>query len=266
MSAKWKELPSATSGFGVELEFHVPYNIKTNHPKSKFFPLFKESRSPTRFSSLKSDCTCGRCSDYDYDYGWSGLEIVLGVFPLDDAGTRHFQEMLSSIYHDIFLLKNEARCKTPFSRSCGFHLHLSKDLFSKDTLETFFQLFYDYQDGIFEHLVHSSRSKNENIYKMSSSFPGYSHFVCTNVSESHPTVEIRHAGMTYNQESLINWVKFVRLMYQVSQNDQFFDEFTKTKELLPAIKKFKAPRWFGKTDFLKWVKMPVDERFPIRVN
>src|ERR1035437_2024770 len=163
MADIWK-LPTARKGFGIELEFHIPSDIvreQFTQEESKFFSRFRNNRRLNTYCLLKSDCSAGRTCDSGWDYMWDGLEINLGIFPLNNKGISHFQETLNIIYDDIKVFMQKYKYKRPFSRTCGFHVHLSRTLFEKEnSVDNFYGLFHQYQKDIFTQLVHKSRDGN----------------------------------------------------------------------------------------------------------
>jgi hypothetical protein len=264
MSSTWK-VPEAKKGFGVELEFHVPSptHQDVENEKFKFFSEFACDDWLSNYFGLKEDESCGQ-NDWRGDY-WEGLEINLGIFPLNRGGLVHFRKILDVIYHDIKLLKKEVNCKVPFTKNCGFHVHLSEGLFeSKDSIDNFSNLFKRFQRDIFKRLVHGSRTNNDCVGHLCAGDDGisYDHFMCVNHSEYHKTIEVRHAGMTANKDSLVNWIKFVSLMHDMAHNVDA--EKIKPKEsLISFLKEYPVPKWIGKDKFLQWTVLPKRSRFPL---
>ena len=257
-------LPKAESGFGVELEFHVPQDISVKHKGLKFLSKFSKDRYKklNPFTCIKGDCSCGKRGWY----GWDGLEINLGVFSLDRKGIKGFDSILDGIYHDIAILKEkDPNCKNPITRTCGFHVHVSRGLFKQGVPTNFLSLWHKYQDDIFQHFTHPCRMKSCYVIRLDSPFAWSSdHGSCLNYSH-HPTYEIRHMGMTSSTEALVNWVKFIYLMVETAQDQDAHASFLKSKTLLDGLENTSYPAWFEREKFLNWARKSPKSKFPVRI-
>jgi hypothetical protein len=267
MAGIWK-LPNAQKGFGVELEFHIPSYIVIERfvrEESKFFSLFKNNYRLNSYCLLKSDCSAGRMSYNGWgDSEWDGLEVNLGIFPLNNKGINHFQETLDAIYDDLRIFMQKYKYKKPFSRGCGFHVHLSRSLFERqNSLANFYGLFHQYQKDIFSQLVHKSRDGNTYSRKLLGTWETDDHYVCVNRNTRHHTIEIRHAGMTSNKETMVNWTKFIQLMHHLSQCPAKLSKFKQNDKLMEAIDGLSRATMVSKDRFMQWVESTDEDRFSL---
>jgi hypothetical protein len=279
-------VPTASSGFGVELECCIDSDTlydwhRKKDSRLKFFSRFKEND----FCKIKDDSSCGG-------------EINLGIFDFTPKNIHKFSKTVESFCSDLKLiglsLEDEIRKDFDlkkdepideymvdefistgqgldqnghlevFSYNCGMHVHLSRSLFPNDSsIERFFSIFGKYEDDIFRYCVDSTRSGNEyavtltelgkhEYYKMWE-IEDLEHYHCVNLSQNHDTIEIRHSGMYSNTKSVKNWLLVIYELYKHSLTVKAFEKIQKhptLKSLLEAKKNLSS--WLSSKDISKF--------------
>lgn len=116
-------------------------------------------------------------------------------------------------------------------KDCGFHLHISKDIFEDSNHIERFTKLYGYFEECIDSIMPVSRRKNNNGYCRTVNRPNVdwdTKYLKVNLRNRN-TVEIRHHYGTVNFEEIHNWIIIMNVIIQKSKSEETYDLSRKTR-------------------------------------